>query len=588
MSDCIKKAKVAIGRVYEGDVGIEKALCEFERYYNEIDLSALTAYLKIGFPDGTTDKFVMDKEISDDKVVLTKTICARMSKCAGVVEAQVSLENSEGTVVASGAISKLHIRDAVSDAVAQSNIIPSAVEELQRELQGDIEDIESELAKITSPTDAVVTSGVITDTATRNRIDDKKPIKLYGVVFRYSSGTSGEIFYTAVDGYYHRFVVIDDNYEITDEGSIDLEDPSVESVTASGDIKSTDGEVIAKYDIESTNGDIVARSGYVGADGDVISENGNVEARKGCGYFNSLEVAKQQGQGGDASVDGDLTVGEDVEIGGDLTVTGAFSKKYGANLSLTMNGSTFVLTAQLKDQDGNNLGSAQTVDLPLESVVVGGSYDDTAKKVVLTLQSGSTIEFSVADLIDGLQSEITAQNPLSADLIVDGTTNKVFTATEQSKLSGIEAGAEVNTVDSVNGQTGAVVLDADDISDSATTNKFVTAADKAAWNAKQDALTFDNVPTVNGNNPVKSGGVYTALSGKQDALTFDSTPTAGSSNPVTSGGVKSAIDAAISTIDTSSYVPTSRTVAGNALSADLTASTLFNSLFNVTDVTVNE
>ena len=32
----------------------------------------------------------------------------------------------------------------------------------------------------------------------------------------------------------------------------------------------------------------------------------------------------------------------------------------------------------------------------------------------------------------------------SADTIIDGTTNKVYTATEQAKLSGIEAGAEVN------------------------------------------------------------------------------------------------------------------------------------------------
>lgn len=41
---------------------------------------------------------------------------------------------------------------------------------------------------------------------------------------------------------------------------------------------------------------------------------------------------------------------------------------------------------------------------------------------------------------------------------------------------------------SVNGQTGTVVLDADDIDDTTTTNKFVTAADKATWNAKQNAI----------------------------------------------------------------------------------------------------
>lgn len=35
---------------------------------------------------------------------------------------------------------------------------------------------------------------------------------------------------------------------------------------------------------------------------------------------------------------------------------------------------------------------------------------------------------------------------------------------------------------------------------------------RTALNGKQDALTFDNVPTENSNNPVKSSGVYTGLS----------------------------------------------------------------------------
>lgn len=118
--------------------------------------------------------------------------------------------------------------------------------------------------------------------------------------------------------------------------------------------------------------------------------------------------------------------------------------KYGASVSLSINSSTYVVTLQLKDQYGNNLGTAQTIDLPIESVVVSGSYDSATKEVVLTLQSGSTIRFSVADLVSGLQTEITSSNKLSADLVKDGTTNKVFTATEKTKLSGIETGAEVN------------------------------------------------------------------------------------------------------------------------------------------------
>jgi hypothetical protein len=64
---------------------------------------------------------------------------------------------------------------------------------------------------------------------------------------------------------------------------------------------------------------------------------------------------------------------------------------------------------------------------------------------------------------------------------------------------------------------------------------------ESALAGKQDTLTFDNSPTENSTNPVKSGGVYTALAGKQDMLTFDNAPTANSNNPVKSGGVYTAV-----------------------------------------------
>ena len=120
----------------------------------------------------------------------------------------------------------------------------------------------------------------------------------------------------------------------------------------------------------------------------------------------------------------------------------ASSTKYWASLSLSVNTTTYVVTAQLKDQDWNNLWSAATIDLPLESVVVSGSYDSDTKKVILTLQNWNTIEFSIADLVSWLQSEITSSNKLDADLVDDST----------------------------------------------STNKFVTASDKTTWGNKQDKL----------------------------------------------------------------------------------------------------
>ena len=119
------------------------------------------------------------------------------------------------------------------------------------------------------------------------------------------------------------------------------------------------------------------------------------------------------------------------------------SVKYGASITVAIDSSNYKVTTTLKDQDGNTLGTAQVIDLPLESVVVSGSYDDVNKNVVLTLQNGSTITFSVADLVSGLQSEITSQNKLDADLVDDST----------------------------------------------SVNKFVTANDKTTWNAKQDAIS---------------------------------------------------------------------------------------------------
>ena len=145
------------------------------------------------------------------------------------------------------------------------------------------------------------------------------------------------------------------------------------------------------------------------------------------------------------------------------------STKYAAGLSLSLDPSTYVLTIQLKDQDSVDIGSAQTVDLPLESIVVSGSYDSTTKSIILVLDNGNTIDIPVGDLVDGLQTEITSQNMLDADLVDDST----------------------------------------------STNKFVTASDKTTWSGKQDELVSGtNIKTVNNTSLLGSGNI-----------TIDSLPT---------------------------------------------------------------
>ena len=91
------------------------------------------------------------------------------------------------------------------------------------------------------------------------------------------------------------------------------------------------------------------------------------------------------------------------------------------SLSLSLNQSSYVITLSGTYVNGTAFTVSDQIDLPLESVVVDGNYNDSTKKVELILKSGSTVEFSVADLVNGLQSEITSENKLSGNLIEDGT-----------------------------------------------------------------------------------------------------------------------------------------------------------------------
>ncbi|MBO7437274.1 MAG: hypothetical protein J6T97_05595, partial [Bacteroidaceae bacterium] len=165
---------------------------------------------------------------------------------------------------------------------------------------------------------------------------------------------------------------------------------------------------------------------------------------------------------------------------------------------------------------------AQTIDLPLETMVVSGSYDAETEKIVLTLKNGQTVEFSVAALVSGLQSEITAQNKLDADLV----------------------------------------------DDSESTNKFVTAADKSAWTGKQDALTFNGTYNASTNPAATVSTVTNAIAGldvasaggsgkyisaisetdgkiSATAETMDTVPTASSTKAVTSGGIHTPLAALV-------------------------------------------
>ena len=91
----------------------------------------------------------------------------------------------------------------------------------------------------------------------------------------------------------------------------------------------------------------------------------------------------------------------------DLSYVNGFVK----TLEVAMDSSTYVLTFTCKDGTGTTI-STQSIDLPLESVVVSGEYDSDTKSIILTLQNGNTITIPVSDLVDGLVDTTTFETAI--------------------------------------------------------------------------------------------------------------------------------------------------------------------------------
>lgn len=178
----------------------------------------------------------------------------------------------------------------------------------------------------------------------------------------------------------------------------------------------------------------------------------------------------------------------------------ADSTKYGATIDISLNETDYKLTLTLKDQDGTTLNT-KTVDFPIESVVVGGSYDSANQKIVLTLQNGTTVDVPVGDLIAGLQTEITSTNKLSSDLVDDSTSaNKFVSATQRTQI-GTNA-TNIGTIQTTIGGYGNIVThNVNEFATAAQGQKADTALQEVTESDVTDALGYTPARVLAVNNP---------------------------------------------------------------------------------------
>lgn len=125
------------------------------------------------------------------------------------------------------------------------------------------------------------------------------------------------------------------------------------------------------------------------------------------------------------------------------------------------------MTLQLKDKNGSVL-STGTIDLPLETMVVGASYNADTQEIELTLKNGSKVSFSVSDLVKGLVNE---------DDLSDTLQDYALKTSIPTKLSQL----------------------AED-----STHRLVTDTEKATWNNKVDKVSGKGLSTNDFTNELKS------------------------------------------------------------------------------------
>ena len=190
-------------------------------------------------------------------------------------------------------------------------------------------------------------------------------------------------------------------------------------------------------------------------------------------------------------------------------------------------------------------GATETIAVAFDSDLPDDDY-------IVTLNAPSTGRFSmrVTDkTASGFNIQCMNNTGSSGSSVIEWAAFKTYTiqhaaqnaesiATLEAMVpSGAGAGNKLVTASQLTNTTSPIANDVTALQDlipvgASVTNQLVTASQ----------ASVDSALSATSEHAVQNKVVKAALDAKQDTLTFDNTPTAGSNNPVTSTGIKSAID----------------------------------------------
>ena len=181
--------------------------------------------------------------------------------------------------------------------------------------------------------------------------------------------------------------------------------------TNANDIDTLEETKADKSEIPTKTSDLINDSGFIEDANYVHTDNNFTNADKTQIGTNKDNITTIQGD--ISNINSAVSdINDDIDNLEQSLTSYSLITETGSQIELNINSSDFKLKAILKDKNGNTIYTSNIIDLPLETMVVGASYDNVTKEVVLTLQNGTTVRFSVADLVSGLVSSTELQTIL--------------------------------------------------------------------------------------------------------------------------------------------------------------------------------
>lgn len=122
-----------------------------------------------------------------------------------------------------------------------------------------------------------------------------------------------------------------------------------------------------------------------------------------------------------------------------------------SKLSLNIDESTYIMTLKLLDKNNNELDSKE-IDFPIEQLVVDLDYIEASRSIEFTLKNGVKQTVSVESIVQGLVNTTQFNEALAKKVDKEedkGLSTNDFTNEDKNKLTGIDEGAQVNTIEKI-------------------------------------------------------------------------------------------------------------------------------------------